>query len=251
MAAAERQARRAGRVPSVLPRIEQQQARNAAIIQRLADGASMQTVAKEFGITRQRVSKIAFRVTGQYTRPPTSPRFAWTPERVAALQSLWGEGLRPAAIGQRWGISGSVIAAKARHLRLPPHQTTWTDDRVAMLRRLQSQGLHGAEIAQRLGVSLEAVLSKLRRLKLPLRKVTWTDDRIAMLRLLQGQGLQAAEIAQRLGLSAPVSTARPTDWDCPFARAELRSRPDWSPRRRRGSRWRQRHERPDIRCGSS
>jgi predicted transcriptional regulator len=72
MAAAERQARRAGRVqplPSVLPRIEQWQVRNAAIIQRLADGASMQTVAKEFGITRQRVSKIAFRVTGQYTRP--------------------------------------------------------------------------------------------------------------------------------------------------------------------------------------
>jgi hypothetical protein len=204
MAAAERQARRAGRVqplPSVLPRIEQQQARNAAIIPRLADGASMQTVAKEFGITRQRVSKIAFRVTGQYTRPPTSRRFAWTPERVAALRSLWGDGLRPAAIGQRWGVSGSVIAAKARHLRLPPHQATWTDDRVAMLRRLQSQGLHGAEIAQRLGVSLDAVLSKMRRLKLPLRKITWTDNRIAMLRLLQDQGLQAAEIAQRLGLS--------------------------------------------------
>ena len=75
MSAAERQARRAGRVqplPSVLPRIEQQQARNAAIIQRLADGASMQTVAKEFGITRQRVSKIAFRVTGRSTRPPIS-----------------------------------------------------------------------------------------------------------------------------------------------------------------------------------
>ena len=49
MAAAERQARRAGRVqplPSVLPRSEHWQVRNAAIIQRLANGASMQTVAK-------------------------------------------------------------------------------------------------------------------------------------------------------------------------------------------------------------
>ena len=136
-----------------------------------------------------------------YTRPPTSRRFAWTPECVAALQSLWGEGLRPAAIGQRWGVSGSVIAAKARHLRLPPHQATWTDDRVEMLRRLQSQGLHGDEIAQQLSVPFYAVISKMRRLKLLLRKITWTDDRIAMLRLLQGQGLQAAEIAQRLGLS--------------------------------------------------
>jgi hypothetical protein len=34
---------------------------------------------------------------------PTSRRFAWTLERVAALRSLWGEGLRLAVIGQRWG----------------------------------------------------------------------------------------------------------------------------------------------------
>ena len=93
MAAAERQARRAGRVqplPSILPRIEQWQARNAMIIQRLADGASMQTVAKEFGITRQRVSKIAFRVTGQYTRPPTSRRFAWTSRTCRGVAIVMG-----------------------------------------------------------------------------------------------------------------------------------------------------------------
>jgi hypothetical protein len=174
--------------------------RNAAIVQRLADGVSMRTVAKEFGITRQRVSQIAFRITGKHTRRQR-PRIAWPPERVAALQSLWGEGLRPAAIGRRWGVPGTTVASKARHLRLPPFQPTWTDDRVAMLRLLHSQGLHGDEIAQRLGLSLTAVNRKTWRLKLPPHERVWTDDRIAMLRLLHGEGLQGIEIAQRLGVS--------------------------------------------------
>ena len=37
-------------------------ARNAAILARLDAGATIQAIAEEFGITRQRVSQIAFRV---------------------------------------------------------------------------------------------------------------------------------------------------------------------------------------------
>jgi hypothetical protein len=170
--------------------------RNRAIVRRLADGASMRAVAKEFGITRQRVSQISFRVTGKLTQPPLD----WTQERLGVLRSLWGKGLGVSAIAGRLGVSEASISKKARHLGLPPHPPLWTEDRIAMLRQLRSQGMRGGELAQRLGMPVGVVNSKIWRLKLSPQRIAWTEDRIALLRLLHGQGLEGGEIAQRLGL---------------------------------------------------
>jgi hypothetical protein len=90
-------------------------ARNAAILARLDAGATMQAIAEEFGITRQRVSQIAFRVTGQHTRGPR-----WTAERIAELQCLRREGLSASAIGERMGRTRSAVLSAAHRLNLPP-----------------------------------------------------------------------------------------------------------------------------------
>ena len=78
--------------------------RNRAIVERVAAGASLRTVAREFAISYQRVSQIHIHITGERLRDlrPDS----WPAERTARLRVLLDEGLRPADIARRLGCRG-------------------------------------------------------------------------------------------------------------------------------------------------
>lgn len=84
------------------------------------------------------------------------PARVWTPERVAALRTLWAQGLRGAAVAERWGGTPSAIAIsrKASQLRLNPSAgAVWTAARVAQLRELWAQGASYAVLVAALDCS--------------------------------------------------------------------------------------------------
>jgi hypothetical protein len=87
--------------------------RNRAIVERMAAGASMKGVADEFGITKERVSQIPIRLTGE-SQPQPDP---WPAERIARLRVLLDRGLRPADIALRLGVSGYAVLGKIYRLR--------------------------------------------------------------------------------------------------------------------------------------
>jgi DNA-binding CsgD family transcriptional regulator len=89
--------------------------RNRAIAERVAAGASLRTVATEFGITRQRVSQIHIHITGVRLR--SVRRDSWPAERTARLRALLDEGLRPADIAPRLGVSRNAVIGKVYRLR--------------------------------------------------------------------------------------------------------------------------------------
>ena len=89
--------------------------RNRAIVERVAAGASLRTVATEFGITRQRVSQIHIQITGVRLR--SVRRDSWPAERTARLRALLDEGLRPADIAPRLGVSRNAVIGKVYRLR--------------------------------------------------------------------------------------------------------------------------------------
>ncbi|MBT7292761.1 MAG: GcrA cell cycle regulator, partial [Rhodospirillaceae bacterium] len=43
----------------------------------------------------------------------------WTPERIAEITRLWGEGLTTAEIGKVVGVSKNAVVGKAHRLGLP------------------------------------------------------------------------------------------------------------------------------------
>ena len=94
--------------------------RNRAIVERVAAGASLRTVAREFGLTYQRVSQIHFHITGERLRPSQDRPFRtdpWSVERTARLRALLDEGLRPADIAPRLGVSRNAVLGKVYRLR--------------------------------------------------------------------------------------------------------------------------------------
>ncbi len=44
----------------------------------------------------------------------------WTPERIAEVTRLWGEGLTTAEIGKMVGVTKNAVVGKAHRLGLPP-----------------------------------------------------------------------------------------------------------------------------------
>ena len=94
--------------------------RNRAIVERVAAGASLRTVAREFGLTFQRVSQIHIHITGERLRlSPDRPLQTdpWPVERAARLRALLDEGLRPADIAPRLGVSRNAVLGKVFRLR--------------------------------------------------------------------------------------------------------------------------------------
>jgi DNA-binding CsgD family transcriptional regulator len=89
--------------------------RNRAVVERVAAGASLRTVAREFGISYQRVSQIHIHITGERVRALRPD--PWPAERTARLRVLLDEGLRPADIARRLGVSRNAVLGKVYRLR--------------------------------------------------------------------------------------------------------------------------------------
>jgi DNA-binding CsgD family transcriptional regulator len=88
--------------------------RNRAIVERLAAGATLQTIADEFGLTQQRVSRINIHLTGERLRIQPDP---WPAKRTARLRAMLDQGLRPAEIAPRLGVSRNAVLGKIHRLR--------------------------------------------------------------------------------------------------------------------------------------
>ena len=93
---------------------EMRAARNRAILERLAAGATVRAVAAEFGITHQRVSQIRKRLTGARSSAARPP---WSLDRTERLQRLQREGLTHTAIARELGVSRSAVVSKVHRLR--------------------------------------------------------------------------------------------------------------------------------------
>ena len=94
--------------------------RNRAIVERVAAGASLRTVGRELGLSYQRVSQIHFRLTGERLRPSQNRPFRtdpWPVERTERLRALLDEGLRPADIAPRLGVSRNAVLGKVFRMR--------------------------------------------------------------------------------------------------------------------------------------
>ena len=88
--------------------------RNRAIVERVATGTSIKAVADEFGITKQRVSQIHhISLTGE-RQPKPAP---WPAKRTARQRVLLDQGLRPADIAARLGVSRDAVHGKIYRLR--------------------------------------------------------------------------------------------------------------------------------------
>jgi DNA-binding CsgD family transcriptional regulator len=88
--------------------------RNRVIVERLAAGATLQTIADEFGLTRQRVSRINIDLTGERLQIQPDP---WPAKRTARLRAMLDQGLRPAQIAPRLGVSRNAVYGKIHRLR--------------------------------------------------------------------------------------------------------------------------------------
>ena len=94
--------------------------RRVAIVARAISGVSIQAIADEHGISRQRVSQIVIAATGKKRgRPGTRTEIDWTPELVKQLRLEWDAGHSTAEIGRRLGISKNAVVGKASRLDLP------------------------------------------------------------------------------------------------------------------------------------
>jgi DNA-binding CsgD family transcriptional regulator len=91
-------------------------ARNREIAARLVAGATHQQVAREFGLSKQRIGQLRLLLTG---RPHSERPPKWPVERTRMLAKLWHQGLSCSQIGQRLGVSKDAVLGKARRLDLP------------------------------------------------------------------------------------------------------------------------------------
>ena len=152
-------------------------ARNRAIVKRLAAGASPRAVGAEFGLTAKRICEIHMQVTGARLRPPYA---SWPANRVARLRLLWRRGLSTAEIGRLLGVSKNAVVGKIDRLELPPpsaelqarkrrrsgRRPFWPANRITKLRKLLGT-LSKAAIARELGISKATVVRQARRLATP------------------------------------------------------------------------------------
>jgi DNA-directed RNA polymerase sigma subunit (sigma70/sigma32) len=144
-----------------------QQERYRAIVKRLADGASLQTVADEFGITRQRVSQIHIHFTGDRLRSVMAEQNAYR-RRNQEIAARRAAGASLGEIAVAFGITRERVRQIAECAGIMTNKqgpSPWIDVRISRLRALWGK-LSAAGIGRELGVSKDAVLGKARRLGL-------------------------------------------------------------------------------------
>ncbi len=69
--------------------------------------------------------------------------FEWTPERTAALMTLWNQGIAASEIGRRLGVSKNAVIGKAFRLQLPKRRPTAAEaPEEGRVIRLEQLGAH-------------------------------------------------------------------------------------------------------------
>jgi transposase-like protein len=132
------------------------EARDRAIVERIAAGQTLRSVAAAFGIAHSLVWRIADRA-GVHSRCPSSSG-SWPIERIEAFCQLHAEGLSLAAIARRLGVKSksTVFKYAKRHRIVPPSPAVTTKDYAArnraIVERIRS-GVSCTQVAAEFGVS--------------------------------------------------------------------------------------------------
>ena len=84
------------------------EARDRAIVERVATGLSLRAVGAEFGVSHTVVRKIAARAGVHSSGHRRGPR-PWPAHRIAELRQLRSEGLSMGEIAQRLGVSKTTV----------------------------------------------------------------------------------------------------------------------------------------------
>jgi hypothetical protein len=186
------------------------EARDRAIVDRVAAGqSSLKEIGAEFGVSGERVRKIAIRagVRSQLTSARHSP---WTPERDAMLRRLRAEGLTVPEIASRVGMSTTATQDRILKLKVPWIKR-WRERNHSIIERVGA-GASLAATAREFGLS-HACIGKISkaagvRSRSTVRPIGWTVARNATLRALRLEGQTWAVIGQRLGVSGGAAQAQ-------------------------------------------
>ncbi|WP_414901138.1 GcrA family cell cycle regulator [Rhizobium cremeum] len=96
----------------------------------------------------------------------------WSRERIDAIQKLWVEGVNPAQIAERFGVTRAAIIAFAQRNRdrFPAKRETrggggrgWSDADLATMEKLWREGKSATQIAVRFATSRNAILGVVHR----------------------------------------------------------------------------------------
>jgi excisionase family DNA binding protein len=82
------------------------EARDRAIVERIAAGLSLRAVAAEYGLSYKVVGTIAARAGVHFSHPG---RRSWPDHRITELRQLRSEGLSMGEIAQRLGVSKTTV----------------------------------------------------------------------------------------------------------------------------------------------
>ena len=82
------------------------EARDRAIVERVAAGLSLRAVGAEYGLSHTKVGTIAARAGVHFSHPG---RRSWPAHRIAELRQLRSEGLSMGEIAQRLGVSKTTV----------------------------------------------------------------------------------------------------------------------------------------------
>jgi transposase len=150
------------------------EARKRAIVECVAAGQTLRSVAAAFGISLSHVWKIADRA-GVHSRCPSIP--SWPAERIEALRQLRAEGLSLAAIARRLGLKYSSTVCKyvKRHGITPPSPAVTTVDYAARNRAIVERvgsGVSHAQAATEFGITRGRISQIVRRARREVRPQT-------------------------------------------------------------------------------
>lgn len=76
-----------------------------AIKERVNQGAKLSVVAREFGLTYERIRQIV----GRRTPPGRPPQINWDPESISVARRLWDDGLTASQIAVGMGVTRNSI----------------------------------------------------------------------------------------------------------------------------------------------
>ena len=182
------------------------------VLKRRAQGVSQSSIAREVGLTRQRIWQVC--------KGLGLPRVQRRPreDRVRLLPGLMQQGLTNTQIADRLGVSHGCVVRDLRSL--PKYQkllATRAAAKPAAVRRgkipgLLEQGMSRRQIADSLGVDLPTIQRDMRRMQIPKRYMDMaaanrrsSDPRLkpvvqrrSRVQVLRKQGRPVIEIAREL-----------------------------------------------------
>jgi len=146
------------------------------IRERVRNGATLESVAREYATSRQNISRLVTDVSRRYdnTRGERSPRAALTDTQVLAIRNEYADGATQLSLADKYNVSPGTIGrvlrgASWRHVaavdRERPVQPYLTEAGMDQIARMRDEQMSWEEIADEFGIyrtTLRRAVSQLR-----------------------------------------------------------------------------------------